>query len=146
MSLQDPHLKMSKSHPDARSRILITDTPETIASKLASARTDSLNAVSYEPATRPGVANLLQLQAHFDPQGRSAEELGAMQARLGLGALKTAVAEAIASGLRPVRERFGEVMREDGGRYVDEVERRGARRARESAEGTMDIVRRAVGL
>lgn len=65
---------------------------------------------------------------------------------MGLGELKKKVAEELAGALEPVRERFERVMREDEGRYVDEVERRGAGRARESAEETMVLVREAVGL
>jgi len=48
--------------------------------------------------------------------------------------------------LEPVRKRFEEVMRKGGGKYLDEVERMGARKARESAEETMSVVREAVGL
>lgn len=63
---------------------------------------------------------------------------------MGLGAFKKLVGEAIGEGLSGVRERFDEAMREEG--YVEEVARRGAKRARESAEETMVLVREAVGL
>ena len=47
MSLQQPHLKMSKSdNPDPKSRILITDDAESIKRKIMSALTDSTNTVS----------------------------------------------------------------------------------------------------
>ena len=35
---------------------------------------------------------------------------------------------------------------EDGGAYIDHVEEEGAKKARESADATMEIVREAVGL
>lgn len=63
---------------------------------------------------------------------------------MGLGAFKTLVAESVSEGLKGVRERFEEVMGEEG--YLDEVARKGAVKARESAEETMQIVRGAVGL
>ena len=49
MSLQEPHLKMSKSDTDPRSRILITDSADEIHRKIMSALTDSTNSVSYDP-------------------------------------------------------------------------------------------------
>jgi tryptophanyl-tRNA synthetase len=146
MSLQEPHLKMSKSHADLRSRILITDTPPEIQKKIISALTDSTNSVSYDPSNRPGVSNLLQLLSHFDAEGRTAEELGKVHSELGLGSFKKLVAETISSNLEPVRKRFEEVMRKGEGKYLDEVERMGARKARESAQETMSVVREAVGL
>jgi tryptophanyl-tRNA synthetase len=146
MSLQEPHLKMSKSHSDPRSRILITDRPEQIHQKVMAALTDSTNSVSYDPENRPAVSNLLQLLSHFDPQGRSAQDLGAMYFNLNLRDFKGTIAETISSTLSPIRERYEEVMAEDNGAYVDHVERKGAAKARESAEATMAIVREAVGL
>jgi tryptophanyl-tRNA synthetase len=148
MSLQNPTLKMSKSHPDPRSRILITDSPSTIQRKIMSALTDSTNSVSYDPVNRPGVSNLLQLLAHFDAEGRSAEELGRVHGGTGMGlkAFKTLVAETIGGKLESIRTTFERVMREGNGGYLDEVEKRGGERARESAEATMSVVREAVGL
>lgn len=137
---------MSKSHSDPRSRILITDSPPEILQKLMAARTDSINSVSYDPENRPAVSNLLHLLSHFDAQGRSGEDLGKVHANLGLGAFKKTVAEAIAGHTEPIRKRWEEVIREDDGKYVDHVERMGARRARESADATMAVVREAVGL
>ena len=63
---------------------------------------------------------------------------------MGLGAFKKLVAGQVAEGLSGVREEFERVVGEEG--YVEEVARRGERRARESAEETMVLVREAVGL
>lgn len=110
-----------------------------------SALTDSMNFVSYDAVNRPGVSNLLQLLSYFDTTGRSAAELGEAHASLNLKSLKMLVAETIESQLSGVRRRYIEIMNEDGGRYVDHVERCGAAKARESAEATMASVRQAVG-
>jgi tryptophanyl-tRNA synthetase len=136
---------MSKSSLNPLSRILITDPPSTIQKKIFSALTDGKNAVSYNPIRRPGVSNLLTILSHFDTERRSPEELGQVHARLGLKAFKTLVADAIVEGLEPVRRRYEEVVAEGGG-FLDEVEKRGARVARENAEETMVLVREAVGL
>ena len=59
MSLKEPLLKMSKSHADPRSRILVNDDHQTISEKLRFALTDSMARISYDPINRPGVSNLL---------------------------------------------------------------------------------------
>ena len=66
MSLSDPKSKMSKSDPYQLSRIMLTDAPETIALKLRKAATDSIAGVSYDPVTRPGVSNLIEIYAHME--------------------------------------------------------------------------------
>ena len=137
---------MSKSHLDQRSRILITDSPEVIHQKVMSALTDSTNSVSYEPETRPGVSNLLQLLSHFDAESRSAEQLGKIHSNLSLATFKNKVSETISDNLSDIRRRYSEVMAEDGGLYLDYVELKGAEKARRSADATIAIVREAVGL
>lgn len=145
MSLQEPHLKMSKSHADARSRILLTDNPDDISRKVMAALTDSTNNVSFDPVARPGVSNLLQLLAHLDTDSRSAEKVTHQYAHMGLGEFKREVSQIITTKLSPVRNRYHEVMAADEGRYIDFVAAQGARKARESAEETMVLVREAVG-
>lgn len=146
MSLQEPHLKMSKSHQDPRSRILVTDSPEDIFRTIRTALTDSTNSVSYDPEARPGVANLLQLLSYFDLESRSAAELGKIYANHNLGSFKALVSERISSALQGVRERYLELIAADEGRYLDHVQADGARRASESANATLAIVKEAIGL
>jgi tryptophanyl-tRNA synthetase len=136
---------MSKSHKDPRSRILLTDNPDEISRKIMSALTDSVNSVSYDPISRPGVSNLLQLLSYFSDNIKGPEELGEIYAGLGLGEFKALVSQAIAGALGSIRARYAEVMAEDDGRYLDYVEAKGAERACASAEATMAIVRDAVG-
>ena len=147
MSLQDPHLKMSKSHPDPRSRIVITDSPEAIHKKIMSALTDSTNSISYDPEKRPGVSNLLELLSHFDEQGRSAEELGAsVYAGHTIASFKTTLSDTISKHLAPIRERYFQIMAAGESSYLCEVENRGAKKAWESAEETMVGIREALHL
>lgn len=145
MSLQEPHLKMSKSHQDSRSRIMLTDNPDEITRKIMAALTDSVNSVSYDPVLRPGVSNLLQLLSYFSEDQKSPEELGEIYAGLGLGEFKALVSRTVAGALESIRARYTEVIAEDDGRYLDFVEAKGAERARVNAEMTMTIVRNAIG-
>jgi tryptophanyl-tRNA synthetase len=62
---------------------------------------------------------------------------------MGLGKFKALVADALAVGLEGVRSEYERILGEEG--YVENVESEGGRRARESAEETMVLVREAVG-
>lgn len=110
-----------------------------------SALTDSVNSVSYDPISRPGVSNLLQLLSYFSNDQKGPEELGEIYAGLGLGDFKALVSQTISGALEGIRARYAVVMAQEGGRYLDCVEAKGAERARASAEATMAIVRDAVG-
>ncbi|KFY39403.1 hypothetical protein V494_04005 [Pseudogymnoascus sp. VKM F-4513 (FW-928)] len=145
MSLQEPNLKMSKSHANPLSRILVTDSPQEIKKKIMAARTDSINSVSFDPVGRPGVSNLLHLLSILDKQSRSPEELGLLHAGLNLKNFKTLVADTVSESLDGIGARYDEVMSRDGGKYLDHVEKKGAEKARESAEETMALVREAIG-
>ncbi|RDW70196.1 tryptophanyl-tRNA synthetase [Coleophoma crateriformis] len=145
MSLQDARQKMSKSHPDPRSRILLTDTPNEIKRKVMSALTDSTNAVSYDPENRPGVSNLLELLSHLDESGRTPSELGSVYSGLSLKDFKTILSDTLSESLSTFRDQYHKIMAEDEGRYLDHVAIKGAKKARESAEETMVLVREAIG-
>ncbi|CAG8971927.1 hypothetical protein HYALB_00003262 [Hymenoscyphus albidus] len=144
MSLQSPSQKMSKSAPDPNSRILITDTPTKIKKTIMNAITDSQNSVTYDPE-RLGVFNLLNLWSYCDPGQRSAQQLAATIEGQELKVLKARVMESVTEKLEGVRSRYEKVLEEEEGRYLDFVAREGARKARESAEETMVLVREAVG-
>lgn len=144
MSLTDPTSKMSKSAPNGRSRILVTDTPEEIHAKVASAKTDSTSGITYDVTARPGISNLLDIYASFDPQHRTpqqvAEEYHAVQPRQ----LKEMVADAVVEGMRGIRQRYHDLL--DASGWLEQVEAESAHKARQSAQETMDIVRNATGL
>ncbi|CAK7225334.1 Tryptophan--tRNA ligase, mitochondrial [Sporothrix curviconia] len=159
MSLQQPTQKMSKSHADERSRILLTDDAKTIRTKIMAALTDSTNAVSYDPTARPGVSNLLELLALVECDSlyraatsstasieATAQALATEMEGKTLGALKKRVAEVVVERLAGVRERFADVLERDGGAYLDRVAEHGAKQARANTAETMDAVRTAIGL
>ncbi|ORY16070.1 tryptophanyl-tRNA synthetase [Clohesyomyces aquaticus] len=146
MSLTQPTKKMSKSDEDPRSRILITDSQEEIYKKIKSALTDSIDGISYDPDTRPGVSNLIDIMYHMDEGvASSAEELAKDFKGLSMRALKEKVAETIEVHIRPVGERYEANLRGATGDLADiaEIGRVGAERR---AEATMREVREAVGL
>jgi tryptophanyl-tRNA synthetase len=146
MSLSDPTAKMSKSHPNPKSRILLTDDDEAIKSKLKAAVTDSIDGITYDPEARPGVSNLIDLLFHtgaedgYDSQEALARDLEGVSLR----ALKEKVAESVDMQVRPIRERYAEIIHDRAA--MDEAANEGAQKANKSAIITLQKVKRAVGL
>lgn len=143
MSFKEPTLKMSKSHSDERSRILLTDTPEEIHKKVKGALTDSEPQLSYDPSRRPGVSNLIETLGHFE--GKSSDDVVSDFQSSSLRALKEHVASTIVSHLQPIRERYFALIENRTG-YLEDVANQGAQAARFNAEVTMKQVKEALGL
>ena len=61
MSLTSPENKMSKSDKDPHGCVYLMDKPEVILKKFKRAVTDSETCVRYDPANKPGIANLMQI-------------------------------------------------------------------------------------
>jgi tryptophanyl-tRNA synthetase len=135
---------MSKSTKAEKSRILITDSPDQIRSKVGSALTDSFSGITYEPTSRPGIANLLDILSIFDPQQRTAADLAKDYETISPKQLKSMVSEAVIEGLQGIGERYRELLSGENG-HLDRVAKHGAQKARQSAEDTMDLVRTAIG-
>lgn len=146
MALDRPMLKMSKSHPNPKSRIHLTDSKEEIGKKVRVALTDSVEGVTYDTTTRPGVSNLVDIAFHLDPSGASsASELAKDFSNMSLKAFKQHIAEVVNSKLEPIRERYAEIE-STGGKQIEDAADIGAQRATESANATMKMVREAIGL
>lgn len=140
MSLTDPSAKMSKSDPSPKSRILLTDSTDQIVKKVRSAVTDPGSEVVYDWERQPGIANLLEMFSYFS--GRTIEDLVDEYSTSGYGIFKGAVAEAVAEGLKPIREAYDAMSDTE----VSQVMSSSAARARVMADETMAIVRDATGL
>ena len=142
LSLCDPSSKMSKSSPDLNSRILLTDTPAQVHSKIRSAVTDSTLGITYNPDARPGAANLLSILAACT--GEDAHVVAARYADKGHGDLKSDVADAVEELIKGPRTEFERLRKEVG--YLAEVATNGAEKARALTEPVMKEVRTRVGL
>lgn len=101
--LADPTKKMSKSDETGKGVIFLNDTPDVVRRKIASATTDSVGKVQYDPANQPGISNLLDLLKLFG--GKPDEFIGQEQ----YGPLKTAVADRIAPFLTSFQEKLAAV-------------------------------------
>jgi len=139
VDLQDPTAKMSKSAPAGCAFLL--DDDATIAKKIKTAVTDSGREVSFDPAGKPGVSNLLTMQQALT--GTSMESLVASYAGRGYGDLKKETAEIVVEFIRPIRTRVGELM--DDPAELQSLMAVGARKARITARQTLTAVYDAIG-
>ncbi len=141
MSLADPTKKMSKSDPNPNGCITILDEPGTIVKKFKRAVTDSETEVCYREG-KDGINNLMTIYAAVT--GLTMEQIAADFAGKGYGDFKTAVGEAVAEHLRPVRERYADLMNNKD--YLTECYRKGAEQAANISRRTMEKVYKKVGL
>ncbi|MBN3525437.1 tryptophan--tRNA ligase [Paenibacillus apiarius] len=140
MSLDDASKKMSKSNPNAGSYIALLDDPAVIRKKISRAKTDSEAVVKYDPANKPEVSNLLSIYSHA--AGMSIAEIEAKYEGQMYGPFKKDLAEQVAALIEPLQARYHEVRRT--GEHHDALSR-GAERACEVAQKTLDEVKRRMG-
>jgi tryptophanyl-tRNA synthetase len=141
MDLQNPTAKMAKS-TSSQGTVPLLDDPAAIAKRFKSAVTDSETEIRFDPATKPGVSNLLEILA--TATDRSVDDVaGGLQGQ-GYGALKTATADAVVALVRPVQERFAALEADPGA--VDAALALGAEKAEAMASKVVERVRRATGL
>lgn len=133
---------MSKSNPDPKTRILLTDTPAAARDKLRTAVTDSESAITYDPANRPGVSNLLDILSGIT--GASPVELAQSFQGKNMKDLKDAVGDALEPILSNFQSDFARLRADPA--HLDDVEKQGRVKAEQKAEETMVRVRKAVGL
>lgn len=143
MSLKEPTSKMSKSHADEKSRIILNDSPAEIRKKVKVALTDSEASITYDPTRRPGVSNLIEILSHLE--GVSCEDIAADFHTASLRSLKEHVADRIAYHLQEIRDRYDTIMEDQTG-YLESVAEEGAEAARANSRVTMQQIRDAMGL
>ncbi len=129
--------KMSKSKNNT---IELGMTADETAKLLKRAVTDSDRHISYDPANRPEVSNLVNLAALC--LDRSPEDVAADVGDGGGGGLKKLVTEAVNERFAGHRARRASVVADPG--QLEAILAEGNRRANAIAENTLDEVRRAM--
>ncbi len=140
MSLQEPAKKMSKSDTNPNSFVSIVDEPEVIIRKLKRAVTDSDSRVCRGEG-KDGIENLMTIYSVMT--GKSFEEIEQEFDGKGYGDFKSAVGEAVADGLAPIREKYLELLNNKD--YLQEVYTKGAQQAGRIAAKTLRKVYRKLG-
>ena len=140
LSLQEPEKKMSKSDPNQKAFISLTDPTDVMVKKIKSAVTDSEAVVRYSP-DKPGVSNLMTIYSCCT--GKDFAAIEAEFAGRGYGDFKAAVAEAVAEELRPLRDEYEHILADKA--YIEKCAAEGAQKAAYLARKTLRKVMKKVG-
>ena len=140
MSLQDPTKKMSKSDENQNASIYVLDDPDTIIRKFKRAVTDSGSEILYRD-DKPGIKNLIDIYSVATK--KTAEEVEKEFDGKGYGEFKLAVGESIADMLRPVQERWNELIKDKA--YLDGIIKENGEKANYYANKTLRKVQKKVG-
>jgi len=141
MSLVDPTKKMSKSDANLKAFITLLDEPKQIEKKIKSAVTDSEGIVKYDKENKPGISNLLSIYSIL-----SNEPIDQIEARYegkGYGEFKTDVADVVVNALKPIQEKYYQLMDSD---ELDQILDKGAEKANVVASRTLKKMENAMGL
>lgn len=140
MSLQEPTKKMSKSDENEKATIFLDDTDEQIKGKIKRAVTDSGSEIKFS-ADKPGISNLFTL--YQIATGKNTKEVESEFQDAGYGEFKSAVAEAVADYIKPIRERYIKLRADE--KLLKEILKHGAESARRTAFKTLRKVYKKIG-
>jgi tryptophanyl-tRNA synthetase len=141
MSLTDGTRKMSKSDPSDASRINLLDTPEQIQQKIKRCKTDPIKGLRFDDPERPECHNLLTLYMLLS--GKSKAEVAAECQDMGWGQFKPLLAETAIAHLKPIQDKYQEIMNDKG--YLESVLRSGREKAEAIAISTLNKVKSSLG-
>lgn len=143
MAFDDPTSKMSKSALARGHAVLMKDSDKEITRTLKRAVTDSGNEIVFsDDPEKAGVNNLLVV--YQTVTGKSQEQtLADFADARGYGDLKKRVAEVVVEEVRPIRERYEELIADPA--ELDRLVAIGAERAREVAETKLVEMKEKMG-
>ena len=140
MSLQDPTRKMSKSDENVNAWIAVLDKPEDIMKKFKRAVTDSEARVHYAEG-KDGINNLMGIYSTMT--GKTYEEIEREFDGKGYGDFKVAVAESVIENLRPVQERYQQLIQDKA--YLEKCYTESAQVALKISQRTLDKAMKKIG-
>lgn len=140
MSLADPTRKMSKSDPNPKGTVYLTDEPNVIMKKFKSAVTDSEMSVRYADG-KDGINNLMTIYSAVT--GKDYQAIEDEFAGKGYGDFKKAVGEAVVAELKPVQKKYKELMNDKA--YLQECWTKGGEFAQRLSQRTLDKAMKKIG-
>ncbi|MCI0441208.1 MAG: tryptophan--tRNA ligase [Chloroflexi bacterium] len=145
MGLNDPNVKMSKSFAHIRGHaVRLLDEPDEIDYAFRRAVTDSGKEIRFsDDPEKAGVNNLLGIYQVIT--GKREDEVEAdFESARGYGDLKRRVAEVVVEELRPIRERYHDLMKDVA--ELDRLLAKGAQQAAAISEPKVNEVKHRMGL
>ena len=122
-------------------RFFLSDSKETINKKIKRATTDSGKDICFDPQHKPGVSNLLTIQAVI--LDLPIDTICQRYQTQGYGKLKSDTAEVVISALDGIQTRIKQLLADRG--FLRQVLISGTQRAEEVAQHTLQTVSDVIG-
>ncbi|MBD5131378.1 MAG: tryptophan--tRNA ligase [Clostridiales bacterium] len=139
-SLADPTAKMGKSEGAGDGSVFVLDNPEDIMRKFKRAVTDC-DAKVYASPDKPGITNLLTIYASLN--NMTVAQAQKEFENSDYANFKLRVGEAAVEKLRPIREKYDELRRDD--KALADIMKSGAEQAARIAHRTLEKVYKKIG-
>lgn len=139
--LQNPTQKMSKSSLNPKAIVYLLDSPLSIEKKIKNALTDSENLILFDLQKKPGVSNLMMIYSLLSNE--SIKELEKKWDQKNYGELKSDVADAIVKELKPIQERYSQLLNSN---LVEKTLEQGAQKMKKMATKKIKLIYQALGL
>ena len=139
--LVNPEKKMSKSTSAENSKIMLEEDPAKATKKIMGATTDSFQEIQFDFETRPGISNLLYIEALLTEAPLS-EVVEKWRGESRYGELKKQVAATVTAKLTEFQKRVAEIPDEEVAKLLEA----GEEYANKVATAKLLEVQRAVGL
>ncbi len=141
MSLQTPTSKMSKSDTNINGCVYVLDKPEVIIKKFKRAITDNDAEVRFDIENKPGISNLMTIYSAVT--GLNTEQIEKEFAGKGYGDFKASVGEAVIEHLRPVQEKYQQIIKDRA--YMEETWKKADAFAQNFSQRTLDKAMKKIG-
>jgi tryptophanyl-tRNA synthetase len=140
-NLQEPERLMSTTRGAPQGVVRMVDPPDVVRKKFKTAITDSGTDVRHDPASKPGISNLIEIMAVAT--GSSIADVESRYDGQGYGRFKDDVGDAVVELLGPIQRRYEELR-------ADEAELRrllaqGADKARAASAPTLAAIYERMG-
>ena len=139
--LDDPRYKMSKSeHPD--STIALSEDPKSVIKKFMRAVTDSDDKIKYDPKSKPGISNLIDIYVGFTDANIA--DVEKRYASKGYGEFKKDLGELVRDNLVDLQSKFRKYRSDEAGLMA--IVGAGNTKASKIANKKLDEVKSKIGL
>jgi tryptophanyl-tRNA synthetase len=139
-SLTEPTKKMDKSSDNQKSYILLLDDLVQVKNKIKSAVTDSDGHIAYDTEHKPGISNLLTIDASL--LSTTIEERVLFYKDFSYQDFKLSVADHVVDALRPIQEKFNVLINDPA---LDAILDQGRDKAKDIAYKKIQKVYKKIG-
>ena len=140
-NLQEPERLMSTSAGNPQGVVRLVDEPAVIRKKFKTAVTDSGREVTHDPASKPGISNLIEIMSVAT--GQPITSIEARYDGSGYGPFKEEVGDAVVELFAPIQARYADLRADEG--ELRRLLAHGAEKARAASAATLDLMYERMG-